>query len=321
MPLDGLHDDTAAHVFTPHRLRHMTSQTPSSQAASPRAQAMPFTPAQKRMHVWAYGLLTCWLLAVVVGPQALAVVGIALDSIGHSHLDAHGQPFVDVRGWWQIPHAANVLSNLPLAAAGLMGLCTLRGREMGTATRLALLVFFTGLLLTSVGSASYHWAPDAQGLVWDRVGMAVSFAGVLSLGVAVRVGASCARLTLSMVLVLGVLSACMPLTHGNVLPWAVVQFGSMALMVWLAMQKRLPDALSVSLCCLITLYALAKLLEVGDAAVYSATGEWVSGHSLKHVVAALAAWPVIRAVRQNAPRTAPTKTPGRALTPSPAAER
>lgn len=32
--------------------------------------------------------------------------------------------------------------------------------------------------------------------------------------------------------------------------------------------------------------------------IYELTGQWVSGHSLKHVVASLAAYPVIAALRQ-----------------------
>jgi hypothetical protein len=61
---------------------------------------------------------------------------------------------------------------------------------------------------------------------------------------------------------------------------------------------------------LIGLYALAKLLELGDEAVFHATGDGVSGHSLKHLVAGLAAWPVLRAMRQNARAT------GRGAAPS-----
>jgi len=95
-----------------------------------------------------------------------------------------------------------------------------------------------------------------------------------------------------------------------VLPWVVVQFGGMALMAWLALHKPRAGALGVRLGVLIGLYALAKLLELGDEAVFHATGEVVSGHSLKHLVAGLAAWPVLRAVRQNARAT------GRGAAPS-----
>ncbi|AEG94751.1 hypothetical protein [Ramlibacter tataouinensis] len=63
---------------------------------------------------------------------------------------------------------------------------------------------------------------------------------------------------------------------------------------------------------MIAIYGLAKLLEAGDHAVFQATGQWLSGHSLKHLVAAAAAVPVVVALgtRQNAATIAPTRRGG-----------
>jgi hypothetical protein len=55
-------------------------------------------------------------------------------------------------------------------------------------------------------------------------------------------------------------------------------------------------------------YALAKVLEGADSAVFAATGEWVSGHTLKHVAAAAAAWPVVAAVQRAASRRISSRT-------------
>jgi predicted membrane channel-forming protein YqfA (hemolysin III family) len=277
---------------------------------------MPFTPTEMRLHAWGFGLLACWVLAAVAGPALLALAGVALNAHGHTHLYAHGHPFVDARSWLHIPNTFDVLSNLPLALAGIWGLVVMVQHELSASTRQAVAVFFAGLLLTSLGSAVYHWAPGAEFLVLDRLGMAVTFAGALSLAVAGRVSSAAARCTLGVVMVLALLSAVMPLTHGNMLPWLVVQYGGMALMVWTALQKQVPGALRVRLGLLIALYALAKAFELGDAAVFHTTGEWISGHSLKHVVAALAAWPVIHAVRQNAATTVSSETPTTTTLPS-----
>jgi hypothetical protein len=43
-------------------------------------------------------------------------------------------------------------------------------------------------------------------------------------------------------------------------------------------------------------YAAAKVFELNDHEIYHWTGQLVSGHTLKHLVAALAAWPVIAAI-------------------------
>lgn len=248
-------------------------------------------------HACAGALFTLWLVALLLGPALVAASGLALNPHGHAHLYAHGHPFVDARPLWGIPNAIDVLSNAPLSLAGLLGLLTLHGRMLQGATRTALRMFFTGLLVTGFGSAWYHWAPDAAGLVADRLGMAVTFAGALALAVADRVGQAPARPTLWVTFMAAVLSAVLPFTHGNVLPWAVVQFGGVALIVWAAWQRPASGAMGVRIGVLIAWYALAKALELGDVAVFHATGDMVSGHSLKHLAAALAAWPVLSALR------------------------
>ena len=49
---------------------------------------------------------------------------------------------------------------------------------------------------------------------------------------------------------------------------------------------------------MIGLYFVAKLLELSDGDVFDVTAYAISGHSLKHWVAAAAAWPVLRALLQ-----------------------
>lgn len=265
------------------------------------------------LRAWAIVLLSLWLLAAFAGPSLLAASGLALNPHGHAHLYAHGHPFVDARTFWGIPNALDVLSNLPLSIAGLWGLLALRGRLLPATTRRAVQVFFAGLLLTAVGSAGYHWAPDVQGLVWDRLGMAITFAGALALAVAERVGQPPVPATLWTTLLLAVVSALLPLSLGNVLPWAVLQYGGVALIVWCATRRPADGAIGVRIGALIGWYTLAKALELGDAAVFHATGELVSGHSLKHIAAALAAAPVLAALqrqplRQNAAGTGAART-------------
>lgn len=243
--------------------------------------------------------VSLWLLAWLFGPLLASAVGVDLHVHGHARLHEHGHPFIDARTLWGVPNAMDVLSNLPLAMAGLGGLWVLLRHRVGTDARPAMGLFFAGLLLAALGSAWYHWAPDAVGLALDRLGMAVTFAGALALAMGERVGPRSAAMALRMVLPMALVSAVLPLTHGNVWPWVVVQFGGMALMALAALQPPRPGALGVRLGVLIAVYVLAKLFELGDEVVYQATGQAVSGHSLKHVVAAVAAWPMLDALRQN----------------------
>ena len=80
----------------------------------------------------------------------------------------------------------------------------------------------------------------------------------------------------------------------------------MALVVWFALLRPRYSALQVRWAWVIVAYALAKILEANDHTVFELTGQWISGHTLKHFVAAFAAVPVIVAIgrlldsRQNA---------------------
>ena len=46
-------------------------------------------------------------------------------------------------------------------------------------------------------------------------------------------------------------------------------------------------------------YVLAKVFELGDSAIYSATDRMVSGHSIKHVLAAVAPYCVYLMLRKR----------------------
>ncbi len=217
---------------------------------------------------------------------------------GHSHVHAHGHAFIDARSLLGIPNCIDVLSNIPFLFAGLWGLIALRRRSLPNASRRAAQIFFIGLILTCFGSSFYHWAPSDFGLMIDRLGMAIAFAGVISLAAGSRLGESVAKQAMPVLLVLAPLAAVAAHSLHNVLPWAVVQFGGIALIFWLAtLPRRAGQALN--LWALIAWYALAKLLEAQDEAVFQLTQGIVSGHSLKHIAASLAAVPVIAALKKS----------------------
>lgn len=212
---------------------------------------------------------------------------------------AHAHDFADRRALFGIPCALDVLSNLPFAFAGVLGLFALRRADACTPTQRALAaLFFAGLLATAAGSSWYHLGPDDAGLAIDRHAMSIAFAGLLGLLVATQLSERGGALTGAALLVLGPAAVQAWAATGNVLPWAVLQFGGMGMVVVLACLPPRPGAMRVRWGWVIAAYALAKLCEVNDHAVFDATQGLLSGHTLKHVVAAQAAWPVIAAARQ-----------------------
>jgi hypothetical protein len=201
--------------------------------------------------------------------------------------------YVDTRMWMGLHNAGDVLSNLAFLAMGVWGLVRLQGRRDAPVGATCL---FAGLILTCIGSTVYHLDPDApQRLVADRLGMAVAFAGFLGIAAGERISARAGQAVVVFMTVAGLLAAWVG--RENLMPWAVVQYGGMAVAVGLALTRPLPGTLGVPLGGVILFYVLAKLFELGDVTVFEATGHLVSGHTLKHLTAALAAWPVIRALR------------------------
>nr|WP_295786419.1 hypothetical protein [Rhodoferax sp.] len=253
------------------------------------------------------GLLVAWLIAVVIACLGPAVAQYA---------DYHA--FADQRTLLGLPFAMDVLSNLPFALLGAWGLVRVRATHTPPARRVgfAALVpcdaqgplaalFFGGLLLTALCSSYYHLQPNDEGLAIDRMGMLAAFAGLLGLAAADRVSARAGQWTAAAVLALGPIAVGVWAANGNLLPWSILQGGGMVLVVCLALRRPLVGAWGVPLAAVIAWYGLAKVLELGDHQVLAMTHGFVSGHTLKHIAAAMAAWPVI-AVMQNGEN--PTQT-------------
>jgi hypothetical protein len=238
------------------------------------------------------------LAAVLMGTLALAGPAVPQPAGFHD--------FADQRAWGLVPRAMDVLSNLPFAAWGAAGLWALaralrRGAVERASAGLAGL-FFAGLLATAGVSAFYHWQPDDAGLAWDRMGMVLAFAGLLGLAALQAAGRRAGLALAAAVLLLGPVAVWAWAASGNLLPWGVLQIGGMALILGLACLTPAWQApgLRIRWALVIGVYALAKALELADHAVFALSGEFVSGHSLKHVVASCAAWPIFLAVLDSA---------------------
>ena len=233
------------------------------------------------------------LLVAAAALLAFAVWGPFLPASAHQH------DFADQRGWQGLPCALDVLSNLPFAVTGVWGLVWLRrlgALRLCLATRATAALFFVGLVLTTAGSSWYHWQPDNAGLLWDRLGMSVAFAGLLGLAVVGRISPR-AGLATALGLMVAAPAAVLAWAHtGNLTPWAVVQFGGMLVVLVLTCLPHRHGALVLQLGALIAWYAAAKVMELADHSVYEATAGWVSGHTLKHLLAAGAALPVLFAM-------------------------
>jgi hypothetical protein len=219
--------------------------------------------------------------------------------------------FADARVFLGIPNALNVLSNLPFLFLGPLGFLTLarsaRTSRLVPEARLGYSVFFAGVFLTGLGSAYYHWAPDNQTLVWDRLPMTLAFAGFLCALVAERVSLRWGRNLVAPLVLAGIASvlywrATELRGAGDLRPYALMQFGPIVLLPILLLlfpnPFPTPGRRAGWLPAAFVFYALAKVFEHWDAALL-ALGGIASGHTLKHLAAGLSVLCIERSLRRG----------------------
>lgn len=217
----------------------------------------------------------------------------AAATLGMSFAPAIPQPaayhrFVDDRTLLGIPNALNVLSNVPFLFAGIAGVIACR---RPFEERSLYSVFFVAAGLVCVGSGYYHWAPDNERLVWDRLPMTAGFMSLLAAVIAERVDVGWGKRLLAPLLVAGVGSVVYwywseQVGQGDLRPYGLVQFLSLALIVYMLVAYRSKYTQAHLYWVGLGWYALAKVCEHFDQVIYEWTGV-VSGHSLKHVAAAV----------------------------------
>jgi len=210
----------------------------------------------------------------LVSLALLAACILALAYVGPLAQDETYHAFADRRTLFGIPNFWNVVSNLPFAVIGVIGLARARS--------LAPRIIFLGVFLTAFGSAYYHWSPNDARLIWDRLPMTLVFMALFAMVIAERFP-SLNWLTIPLVL-LGLASILAWRFTGDLRFYALVQFAPMVLIpVMLLMMPKSPGLWWV-----ILFYALAKIAESADTRVY----HWLplSGHTLKHFLAAASTW-------------------------------
>lgn len=229
----------------------------------------------------------CWipLLPFVLGALVLAGQGALLQ-------DPDYHAFADQRSWLGVAHGQNVLSNALFLVAGLLGLS--RCRSLPRHLVAAGTAVSVGLVLTAIGSAVYHGAPDNASLFWDRLPLATTIMALLVLGYADRLDGR-AQALLVPALLLGGASVGWWALLGDLRPYAWVQFGGLLSLVLVLVVGKAGAIDGRGWWIAMFAYGLAKMFEMTDASVLAATGGTVSGHALKHVVAGLGAIAIVGA--------------------------
>lgn len=245
--------------------------------------------------------LAPWLVAAGLAALAWALPPVAQPPGYHD--------FADQRACGGLPNCLDTASNALFVLAGAAGLWLLRrGVPVFRDRReqLSYRLFFVGAILVGFGSGYYHLEPGNGRLLWDRLAMMLTFMAWFAAIVGERVDPAAGRRLLPLLVATGLAAA---LWWG----WSEAQgrgdlrfYGLMQLLpallvpllLWLHPPRYGGDR---GILAVVGLYLLAFGFDLADRKVFGLTGGLVSGHTLKHAVAALAVHAATRHLRRRRP--------------------
>lgn len=185
----------------------------------------------------------------------------------------------------------NVVSNFPFLVVGLIGLIlcyhgnyfqlSLQGELWGWTC------FFIGVAAVALGSSYYHLNPNDARLVWDRLPMTIAFTSIIAIFIIERVDEKKGTISIIPLVMAGIISILYWRYFDDLRPYALVQFLPCIGIPLMAI--LIPPMYTHSSYWLWAagFYLFAKVLEAEDKAVYRLTYDVVSGHTLKHLAAAM----------------------------------
>lgn len=226
----------------------------------------------------------------------------------------HYHKFADVSTWAGVPHVMDVLSNTGFALVAIYGFVVLqaKNREIGAGQSFAAYTMFVvSLAATAVCSTYYHLAPDDARLFWDRLPIALACCSLLAAAWAEYkpdMDARRAAMGLSLLLLAGLMSVVWWQQTGDLRPYLLMQGLALTL---IPIRLLMHDALkadrkgTLMFTAALGLYVVAKITELLDAQILQYS-HFISGHSLKHLLAALAAGLIVYRWQQQKSMSGPT---------------
>jgi hypothetical protein len=241
---------------------------------------------------WRATALVMLLLALFAGVMALEP--IAQSQAYHD--------FADQRALLGVPNLIGAASNIAFLIVGVAGIALCAGpRRPRVASWMA---FFIATVLTGFGSIYYHWAPSDATLVWDRLPIALTAMALLVALVAEHVGERLERFLLVPALAVGATSVLWWWWSGDLRPYLWVQFAPLPCILLLLAIFPARYTHRQFILYAIGLYAVAKAAEILDKDIFALTAHLVSGHTLKHLLAAGAIFALLVMLRRREARDA-----------------
>ena len=239
-----------------------------------------------------------WPRIWIVAGAAAVLVAIAFAAPPIAQPAAY-HDFADRRTLWGVPHFANVATNLAFLAVAVYGLVVVFARRRavpfaGALDALPYRVFFVGVVAVAAGSTWYHLEPNTRTLFWDRLPIALAFLALLAAFIADRIHLRAGVLVLLPVLLAVGVAGTVYWRHSEIAGAGDLRFyflcQALALLLIPLIAALFPGRLTRgrSVVALAAWYAGAVICEQLDGEIYAVLGETLSGHGIKHLLAAAA---------------------------------
>jgi hypothetical protein len=209
--------------------------------------------------------------------------------------------FADARNFFGLPNFWNVLSNIPFFFVGIMGLVAISKNPKGAAW--SWITVYLGTAFVCIGSSYYHLEPNNQTLVWDRLPMTIGFMGLFSAVISEFIDEKIEKYSLIPFLILGALSVYYWKVSGDLRPYVFIQASPLVSILFMFVLFKSKYTPSWHLILALVFYALAKAVEYYDHDIYDFTAGIMSGHAIKHVLAAMGLYFTISMIRQRRVRS------------------
>jgi hypothetical protein len=174
---------------------------------------------------------------------------------------------------------------------GLFGLSRTGRIKLITEIKPVYILFFSAVILVNFGSAYYHLWPDNETLVWDRLPMTLAFMALFTMIIGEFASIKASNIAFWPLVIFGIFSVVYwhfteTAGQGDLRPYVLVQFLPMLLIPLLILLFEPRFTMVSGYWFMLIAYGLAKVFEYYDVAVFNSLGV-ISGHSLKHIMAAL----------------------------------
>jgi len=231
-----------------------------------------------------YKLIFLFCITVICIAIVFTIKPIAQDIEYHN--------FIDSSSIFNIPNFYNVISNIGFIILGTLGLI----KAPSTDTKSNLIYFLLGgIFLTGTGSAYYHWNPNNTTLVFDRLPMVIVFMTFFTFIIENYISAKNYKTYFTLLLTTGIASVLYwsyteSIGIGDLRPYVLIQFLPMLLIPIILLLFKQKNNNTHYIFPVLAFYILAKLSEHFDAFIYTLSNNTISGHSIKHILAAIAAY-------------------------------